>query len=490
MTLRKIAIAFAWFSVCSGFFACNSSSEPESVVLASNTAVSSFSLSNNDSVLTNLDSVFFSIDLVRGTIFNADSLPYGTKVNKLVPVIATMETTALLELKVTRANGTDTTYNYSENPSDSIDFTNPVVLRVLSANGDNERNYTIRVNVHTVKSDSLVWNNLSAYSLPSSLAAPKAQRTVRKGDNFFCLTTDGTSYSLARNVAGLSGLNGVSAGSEVWKSAPATFPFSPRIESFAASDNALFLLADDSSLWTSTDDGITWDNTGFRWANIYGGHRGMLVGNLVDGSGRWMIQTYPEGTLTALPDGMPVSGTSVPVLYSFAMSNIPQSMIVGGRCSDGSLSVATWGFDGTSWVKISRQGLPVGIENAAVAPYSTFIVSEGWSVSDFPSMLLFGGTTSDGELSSTVYMSNDYGIHWMKADDLLQMPETTAAFTSAQAYVMASVFKADLTPAVVKPLESWECPYIYLFGGTDADGNLTHGVRRGVINRFTFKPIE
>ncbi|MDE6243060.1 MAG: hypothetical protein K2M14_03515, partial [Muribaculaceae bacterium] len=35
----------------------------------------------------------------------------------------------------------------------------------------------------------------------------------------------------------------------------------------------------------------------------------------------------------------------------------------------------------------------------------------------------------------------------------------------------------------------WECPYIYLFGGRDADGKLYDTVWRGVINRLTFSPI-
>ena len=49
-----------------------------------NCSVTSFSINKNDKVLTGLDSVFFSIDLVNARIFNADSLPKGTDVSKLV----------------------------------------------------------------------------------------------------------------------------------------------------------------------------------------------------------------------------------------------------------------------------------------------------------------------------------------------------------------------------------------------------------------------
>ena len=42
---------------------------------------------------------------------------------------------------------------------------------------------------------------------------------------------------------------------------------------------------------------------------------------------------------------------------------------------------------------------------------------------------------------------------------------------------------------VSKPVTSWECPYIFLFGGKKADGTLQPHVTRGVINRFTFQPL-
>ena len=52
----------------------------------SSVAISSFHLSANDAI-AHLDSVYFSIDLERAQIYNADSLPYGTDVTALVPVV-------------------------------------------------------------------------------------------------------------------------------------------------------------------------------------------------------------------------------------------------------------------------------------------------------------------------------------------------------------------------------------------------------------------
>lgn len=490
MTLRKIAAVLVWISVCTGFFACNSKYEAESISLASSAVVSSFKIGSDDSLLANIDSVFFSIDLVKGEIFNADSLPYGTRITKLVPVITTLETAALLELKVHRSNGTDTVYDYFSETTDSIDFTNPVTIRVVSANGDHERNYQVRVNVHQVKSDSLMWTNISTAGLPSTLTEPTAQCTMRRGDNFYCLTTDGSAWSLAVNTVGLTGLNGATMPATAWEASDLQLPFTPRINTFAANDNALFILADDNTLWTSEDDGTTWTSTSMKWEYIYGGHRNQLIGNFKDESGNYKLQYYPSGTITALPQGMPVSGTSVPVLYNFPMSQRPQSIIVGGRKADGTLSASTWGFDGDSWLKISKRELPVGIEKASVAPYLSFTVSAGWTVTEWSTMFVMGGCDTEGSPNTTVYMSTDYGYHWTTADDHLQLPDDHNAFTDAQAYVMSSLYKADVTPMIVKPLEQWECPFIYLFGGIGNDGVLSPVIWRGVVNRLTFKPIE
>lgn len=491
MTLRKFAIALAVISAAAGFVACNSSSyDNEELILPSGTAVKSFSLAEDDSVMANLDSVFFTIDLVGGRIFNADSLPYGTKVTGLVPSITTLQTASNVELRVTRSNGTDTVYNYLTNSTEKIDFTNPVILRIASADGRNERNYTIRVNVHQVKADSLTWGNDSRTTLPTSLANPTAQRTVRKADDFYCLTQNGNSYILGLHKGDIAGLNGARPTIDDWEIRSIAFPFSPQINSFAATDEALFILDTDGNLWTSANDGTTWTATTLKWHNIYGSHLSTLLGSLDTPEG-WKVQAYPSGDMQTLPSGMPVSGTSTPVSYTFPMSGQPQTLFVGGRKADGSLSPDTWGYDGHSWAKISKRPLPVALESVAIASYVTFKANANLSYTEFPSIIAFGGRDSSGVPTDTVYVSNDYGYNWKKADALLQLPAEIGAFYNAQAYVMTSTFTASIIqPQIVKPIESWDCPYIYLFGGINSNGTLNNTVWRGTINHLTFKPIE
>ena len=35
----------------------------------------------------------------------------------------------------------------------------------------------------------------------------------------------------------------------------------------------------------------------------------------------------------------------------------------------------------------------------------------------------------------------------------------------------------------------WDCPYIYLVGGRDANGRVNNSIWRGAINRLTFVPL-
>ena len=118
------------------------------------------------------------------------------------------------------------------------------------------------------------------------------------------------------------------------------------------------------------------------------------------------------------------------------------------------------------------------------------------------------------EADKTVYISYDFGITWKEADSYLQFPEDYPDFSSAQALVIDYTLHArstfgdgawrsldvrgipcwaypmdDARSRVSKPVTSWECTYIFLFGGKKADGSLIPYVTRGVINRFTFQPL-
>lgn len=487
MTMRNITIIAVVLAVFSSFFACNSAYE-YTYSNTSSTAVKDFSLSANKKLLNNLDSVFFSIDLNNGLIFNADSLPYGTDVTRLVPVITTLQTPSSVQLTVTKSDGSDTTYNYLTNSTDSIDFTNPVKLTVISYDGASKMNYTVKVNVHTIVSDSLSWDINARSTLPSTLSEPIAQRTAISNGKFYCLTADAqNNYSIATYTPNDNILNGPQLLPNDWTTDNISFPFTPQINSFAGTSDALYILSDDGSLFTSTDCS-SWINTGVKWHYIYGAYGSEILGS-VNNDGIWEIESYPSQTSQELLDGMPVEGTTMPISVTFHMSAQQQIVIIGGVCADGSLSRNTWGYDGKTWVNISKTPLAEPLKYSAATMYYSFQTSSSWAVTTYPTILLFGGVNNSGEISKTVYTSADYGYIWQKGASLVQLPSYIPGTYDSQVFVVDSYFSANAS-RVSQLTESWPCPYIYLFGGYDQNGNFQNAIWRGLINRLSFAPIE
>ena len=254
--IKKSNCLSALFAASALLAACNSDYEP-AIVTSESVEVSAFSLTADSKVLSNLDSVFFSIDLVNAQIFNADSLPYGTKVNKLIPKITT-QAVSVAELIVPRSGKADTTYNYLTNSTDSIDFSNgPVRLRLVSESGSVERTYQIKVNVHQVKSDSLEWGGAALSRLPGSLAGVKESRTVEFKGKYYTLLSNGVNYRIAiqNNPADADY-------EEVSPVLPINTPYPIKVNSLHATSDAAYVLSQTGDLLSSADESLNeWKST-------------------------------------------------------------------------------------------------------------------------------------------------------------------------------------------------------------------------------------
>lgn len=497
--LKKIALYIILATVASGFIACNEDSD-DPTVSSSNVMVTSFNLKANDSLLVNLDSVYFSIDLENAKIFNADSLPYGTNVSRLVVNIGTMGS-SVAELTVPRPGKSDTIIDYLKYPSDSIDFSNgPVKLHLVALDGKAKRDYSISVNVHQVKPDSLFWNRLSKNKLPSLLNNPTTQKTVIYKGEALCLSGIHPQYTLA-TIDNPSNF--------VWDMKEIAFTFTPDVNSLNATDNALFMLDNENNLYTSTD-GESWTACNEKWHHIYGGYGDKLVG-VKEIDGKYYHVTYPSSTTTLVDNECPISGTSPFISYNNEWETTPQAFVMGGRRSDGKVIGDMWGYDGNSWAKISQNGIYPREAVTLLAYYTFETDTDNWSVTKLPTLIAFGGFDQEGYAGKNVYISIDMGLNWKLADDLLQFPDYIPAMGNAQALVFNRTIEARSssnwieypskvlpsyweisTPALSRASQAptqWDAPYIYLFGGYDNNGTLYNSIWRGIINRLSFKPI-
>lgn len=485
--IKRFTIYICGLIGCAFMIGCNPEGDPDVEFTYGSTMVKSFKLAPDDSLLRHIDSVFFSIDLVEGRIFNADSLPYGTKTNRLCVNIKTDNCSEITFHEPYKTEGRDSVINYITNAFDSIDFSKgPVRLHLVSFDGKAERDYMVQVNVHKMVPDSLYWDKLSRRDIPTRFATAARQKTVQSASAIYCLTTDGYgSYCMAASA---------DPAAWQWQKSSVTFPFAPDLESFAATDEALFLLATDSTLWTSVDGGATWQSTGTKMAGIFGAYGNRLLGSAEGTDGQLHHATFENGALSLSPSAMgdcPVSGTSQLVSFDTKWSAAPQVAMLGGRNADGSLSNAVWGYDGNVWAKIS-ESFPVKIERPTLVSYLiTTTDSVTWKQTQTPALLAIGGLAENG-VTRDVYISRDFGVNWRKGGENLQLPNYIYGFFGAQAFVVDHNFSvaptANRTKAI-KPVTEWTAPYIYMFGGRDKTTSLFRNVWIGVINSLTFKPL-
>lgn len=504
--LKKIALFILGAIAATPFIGCNEDPVNYSTEITySSTLVTGFRLKADKKVLVSLDTVFFSIDQTTARIFNADSLPYGTKTDKLLAVITT-DNCRSVELTMRSASGNDTVINYLTNSTDTINFANGAVkLKVVSYDGQYERNYLIDVNVHQTVPDSLYWNELCKRTLPCGFE-PIGQKSVKSADKAYCLAWNSSSRAISSTD---------DPAADSWTTVTPDFG-NVDFESFAGTDDALYILSDAGELMRSTDAGATWTATGETWKSIIGGYGSNLLGIKQSAAG-YSHATYPsDGTSEeVLNPSFPISSMSNIAMVTTKWAETPQAVIVGGQLADGSMSASVWGFDGSHWAQLSKS-FPKAAEGVALMNYDVALVdSITWKIENKPVLLTTGGRLADGTVISDTYISRDMGMSWKKADNLLQLPAYIEPRYSAQPLIFNSTIRESrsasalwenfnpvplsgwweiATPVAasraIAPITEWECPYIYLFGGYSANGSLYNSIWKGVINRLTFKPLQ
>lgn len=501
--MNRNSIIYLLFGVLALFaVSCSESEDLDEYVYvkSSNVAVTSFSLESNDKILHNLDSVHFTIDLQNRLIFNADSLPVGTKITKLVTKI-TFPVVSSIEMKIKDGEVMkNETLDYTKHEKDSIDFTGDVKLIVVSEDMKSSAEYTVKVNVHKMKPDSLYWNQMARRNLPA-YTEPLNQKTVKFKDNLYCLIREAKQY-LMSTVANPS--------SGKWNISKVVFSFEPQIGSFTAGAEAMFILDKDGALYQSAN-GVDWNATGSNFYSLIGDYKGNMCGVIKDGNVyKHDIYPRPAGYTPVEVDAkFPISGFSQTVYVENKWQTSSQMLFIGGLDQNGRKSGEMWGFDGENWAQTSDRSVP-GATGMTLFPYYNFIVSTGWVTTKYNALIAVGGNNEKGEVVKNVYISYDNGVNWKLGDDLLQFPTYIPAFSFAQAFVLDSemvsrsadsweYFPSKDLPVwnwvVTSPLSrsgnetKWDCPYVYLVGGVNAQGELYNNIWKGVINRLSFKPL-
>ena len=488
--------------VCAGagaFTGCNKDDDSEdietSLIITPNVAVTAFSLKANDSIAPDLDSVFFSIDLEHGAIYNADSLPKGSAIDKLVPKISYSSFVSKAWITMEGGRTRTGTVNYITNPDDSIDFTGSVKLVLATEDSTLSKEYMLKVNVHQMVPDSLMWTELAVTGLPSRLPSPRAQKTVALSDRTFSFIeeSDGTyTYASCSDLF-----------DNEWTKSQASMPFTPVVRSLSAAGSRLYMLSTDGSLYESAD-GASWSDTGEDWNCIIGPYTDTVLGLQTTSAGLTYAQ-YPLKDLkvTAIDEDFPVSGFSNFITLVNNWTTSPVGFFIGGLKADGKPVSATWAFDGANWVTLTTGGIPEA-SGASLIPYYAFR-QNSLKDDEYNVWMMVGGTLADGSFNRNVYITYDNGVTWKVGTSLMQLPPDFPAMTECDNIVATHRQSSNLSDAW-KPVMTknrprrihtevdgdilyWDCPYIYLIGGTGTDGRLCNTIWRGALARFIGTPI-
>lgn len=453
------------------------------------TLVTGFSLQPDAAVLADLDSVHFTIDYDNGLIYNADSLPKGTDISALKVNVEFLNTVRSAVFTITGATEqADTTINYAKMMTQSLDFTGKTMLTVTSNDESQVKAYEIKVLVHNVNPDSLVVPMSWRRDLPGYESNLKGHKVVKQGDVYRILTYDGNQCKM---------LTATTPNQGTWDSQTVDVPFVPQVQTLVATPSALYMLDADGMLYTSAD-GTEWTSCGVVWHSLLGAYDDRVLG-VIGGDGGYYHDEYPRSgsfVPTVVEDGFPVAHSSELMQTDNEWTVSQQALLVGGLDREGHALSDVWGYDGTRWGKINNihsTAMPA-LTDATLFAYYTYRSTKGTRrYSRQATLYVMGGKLADGSLNSSIYLSNTQGVTWTVGDSTVAQPSHLPKFYGAQALVnnenMTASGIANGPQRVVAPVNSWDCPYFYLFGGYNEQGVLLPYVWRGVYLRLTNNPV-
>jgi hypothetical protein len=467
MKLKLMTLVAGLFMAASMMTSCLSSDD-EDYTYSSNASITAFSIDDIETeYTTQIDGVdttltatvtgsdySFVIDQTQHLIYNVDSLPCGTDVTKVVAEI-TADTSYILITDQEASESKDTLWT----SGDSLDFTKPIIMKVYAYDGTYGQPYTVKLNVHQVVPDSLVWHDLSTGNNFSG--THRGQKAVCFKQRLY-VVQDAETQAQITSSATSDGRN--------WTTLTA-LPFAEKADyqSLMVWGDALYILAG-NQLYRS-EDGDTW--TAVSGAS----HLTQLVANLHTANHHLLVAVDTDGYLTestdgsswtqteTLPDGFPVSGLSYAGYALQSNPAIARMVVLGDNGLDTEADTLH-----VAWAKLTRENTWGNMQLSYSATTYLPRLAHVTMVAYDNKLMAFGGANQRGYQSvdafQTLYVSEDGGVSWDVPTENLFFPEEfETLYNRASGHFAAVVDEND---------------YLWILWGGNA------GVWRGRINRLGF----
>lgn len=434
------------------FFSCNNNdTDIDYVNLTNDAQIYSFSLTapvkqKGDSVSRAQDSLRievvnktnYSIDQVSSIIYNADSLPYLTQLEKVLVKVSFNPTYGISSIQVQLPDST-----YMWNTTDSINFSKLPVKFIVTSRGNTTKTYNIDIRTHKIDPNLIVWKQ------QASLPIVGKTKTILKDDTFYVLTLANGKISLEKSAQ-----NNVSWSSQAVSGLPSTI----NVESFVYA-NSLFNVIDQTGLSYTSTDGVTWSkaNNNLVLKAILGilpSQSDYLIAIIQDGNSYYFakgsslkelkavskIQGY---TSSDIPSTFPLSGAATAAISSDKM------LIVGAGVDQyGNNQSATWLIKNAS----------DGIEITSFTKATPFDGGAGLSLFGYDKQLYI-------LKNRQFYISSNWGETWAVAPQKQSLDDNILS-------VQGQTVVVD------------KDNYIWILGGSTKTNTYLNGVWKGRLNKL------
>ena len=411
---RNLATYFALLSLVFVAISCGSSDEEE-YELSPYAMLKSFSLGNIRSAYPSFTSTGedtlvlktvqmtafpFTINQVTGEVYNNDSLPFATNISKVVTQFSVNGVASIY------VDSLDSYEHFSS--TDSLDFTSPRKVRIYSEDAEFYKDYTIKINVHQVDPELMVWNKYPA------VEGLVPVRVVEANGAMFLFGKDSNGAVAVASTA----LEGVPA----WETALVSgLPADADISTIQLFNGALYAVAG-GNVYTSAD-GAVWTLSASDTGAVAIVGASEEDGKLWIAGSQGVLWSEDAATFTvneALPEGFPLYGVS---LASYPLNHnkkIVRYMLVGYTAEDKSGEPAVWSKLSTEakWTNYKNEENKYecpALEGLSVVRYDNYLYAVGGA-----------GTVNGREVApfNSFYISKDNGIAWKVSTGFYQrLPE-------------------------------------------------------------------